>query len=273
MLKVRVIPVLLLRHWGLEKSIRFATPKYVGCPINAARVFNKHCVDELILLDIVATEEKRGPQINVVSQIAKETSMPLTVGGGIRGLGTIRDLLVSGADKVVINTGAVEVHGLVKEASKTFGRQCIVVSIDAKMIDKNKYEVFTHGGKCPTGLSPVEFAKRMEEEGAGEILITSIDRDGTMEGYDLNLIEKVSGAVSVPVIACGGAGSVKDLADAYYKAGANAVAGGAFFLFYGSRRTVLITYPTEEELMKYFKPEHVRVRDQRIPVETKLARL
>ncbi|MCX8065803.1 MAG: AglZ/HisF2 family acetamidino modification protein [Candidatus Hydrogenedentes bacterium] len=273
MLKVRVIPVLLLRHWGLEKSVKFANPKYVGCPINAARVFNRHCVDELMLLDIVATEEKRAPQIDVVSQIAKETGMPFTVGGGIRNIRTIRELLCSGADKVVINTGAVEIPGLVEEASRTFGRQCIVVSIDAREVDRNKYEVFTHGGKCATGLTPVELAKRVEDEGAGEILITSIDRDGMMEGYDLRLINLISEAVSIPVIACGGAGSVKDLADAFYNAGASAVAGGAFFLFYGPRRTVLITYPSEGELREYFNSEHVRVRDQRTNIKTELARL
>ncbi len=273
MLKVRVIPVLLLRHWGLEKSIKFTSPKYVGCPINAVRVFNRHCVDELILLDIVATEEKRGPQFEVVEQIADETSMPLTVGGGIRDVETIRKLLVSGADKVVINTGAVEIPGLVKEASNTFGRQCIVVSIDVREVSSGKYEVFTRAGKCPTGLDPVDLAKKVEDEGAGEILITSIDRDGTMEGYDLRLINLITKEVQIPVIACGGAGTIGDLAKAFYEAGANAVAGGAIFLFYGPRRTVLITYPTEEELKKFFKPEDVRIRDQRIPVETKMARL
>lgn len=273
MLKVRVIPVLLLRHWGLEKSIKFGMPKYVGCPINAARVFNRHCVDELILLDIVATEESRGPQFEVVERISDETSMPLTVGGGIRDVETIRRLLTSGADKVVINTGAVEVPGLVREASKTFGRQCIVVSIDVREVAMGKYEVFTHGGKCPTGLNPVDFAKRVEDEGAGEILITSIDRDGTMEGYDLRLISLITEAVRVPVIACGGAGTVEDLAKGFYDAGASAVAGGAIFLFYGPRRTVLITYPTEEELKKYFKPEDVRMRDQRVSVGIEMARL
>lgn len=272
MLKVRVIPVLLLRHWGLEKTIQFTNPKYVGCPINAARVFNQHNVDELILLDIVATLENRPPEIEVVKQISAETSMPLTVGGGIRDVSTIRELLKAGADKVVLNTSIVEVPGLLKKSAEQFGRQCIVVSIDVRKIN-GTYEVFTHGGRKPTGLNPVELAMKVEDEGAGEILITSIDRDGTLEGYDLDLINMITGAVQIPVIACGGAGSVKDLADAYYKSGASAVACGAFFLFYGPRRTVLITYPTEEQLLEYFNPEHVRKRDPKKPIDLELARL
>ncbi len=273
MLKVRVIPVLLLRHWGLEKTIQFTNPKYVGCPINAARVFNQHNVDELILLDIVATHENRPPEIEIVKQISAETSMPFTVGGGIRNIGVIRELLKAGADKVVINTAVVDVPGLLPEAAKQFGRQCIVVSIDVRQVDSNKYEVFTHGGKKATGIEPIELAKRAESEGAGEIFITSIDRDGTLTGYDLNLISQITNVVQIPVIACGGAGSVKDLADAYYDAGSSAVACGAFFLFYGKRRTVLITYPSEEQLLQYFKPEHIRKRDPKKPIDTELARL
>ncbi len=272
MLKVRVIPVLLLRHWGLEKTIQFANPKYVGCPINAARVFNNHNVDELILLDIVATLENRPPEIEVVRQISAETSMPFTVGGGIRDIETIRELLNAGADRVVLNTSVVEIPNLLRESAERFGRQCIVVSIDARYID-GKYEVFVRGGRKRTGLNPVDLARRAEDEGAGEILITSIDRDGTLEGYDLDLIRMITEAVQIPVIACGGAGSVKHLADAYYIAGASAVACGAFFLFYGPRRTVLITYPTEEQLLEYFQQEHVRKRDPKKYIDTELARL
>lgn len=273
MLKVRVIPVLLLKNRGLEKTIKFASGKYVGCPINAARVFNAHNVDELILLDIVATTERRGPEFEVIRQIAKETTMPFTVGGGIRDLETIQELLKAGADRVVINTAIVEVNGFLEEASRRFGRQCIVASIDVRETDLGRYEVFIHGGKVPTGLSPVEIAKKVEQEGAGEILINSIDKDGTMTGYDLKLIELITSSVEIPVIACGGASSIEDFSKAYYDAGASAVAGGAIFLFYGKRRTVLITYPKEEELLEYFKPEHVRKRDPRLIIDTQLARL
>ena len=272
MLKVRVIPILLLRHWGLEKTVRFSNPKYVGCPVNAARVFNQHNVDELILLDIVATYENRSPEMEVVKQISAETSMPFTVGGGIRDIPTIRELLNAGADKVVLNTSVIEVPGLLQKSAEQFGSQCIVVSIDVRQID-GKYEVFTHGGRKETGLSPVELAIKAEAEGAGEILITSIDRDGTLEGYDLDLIKMITDNVQIPVIACGGAGSVKDLADAFYKSGASAVACGAFFLFYGARKTVLITYPTEEQLLEHFESQHVRKRDPKKYIDIELSRL
>ena len=262
MLKVRVIPCLLLKNWGIEKSIRFRDPVYVGSPINAARVFNSRNVDELLLLDIVATSEGRGPRAEIVAQIAEETSMPITVGGGIRDVETIRQLMVAGADRVVINTAAHECEQLIGEAADRFGRQCIVVSIDVKRHDEQRCEVYTHGGTRPTGMDPVTWALEAQRRGAGEILLTSIDRDGTMEGYDLPLIRAVADALEIPLIACGGAGSVADLAAAVNEGHASAVAAGAFFLFYGRRRTVLITYPTDEELLEHFAPEQVRRKGQ-----------
>jgi len=262
MLKTRVIPVLLLKNWGIEKSIQFRDPVYVGSPINAARVFNSRNVDELILLDIAATSEQRRPNPEIVVQIAEETSMPLTVGGGIRDVDTIRDLMGAGADRVVINTAAHNDPKLVPAASDLFGRQCIVVSIDAKKHDDGSYEVFTHGGTRPTGLDPYEWALQNERRGAGEILLNSIDRDGTMEGYDVPLIRHVADALGIPLIACGGAGSVADLAAAAQQGHASAVAAGAFFLFYGRRRTVLITYPTDEELLEHFDRQRVRQKGQ-----------
>ncbi|HOT51383.1 MAG TPA: AglZ/HisF2 family acetamidino modification protein [Candidatus Hydrogenedentes bacterium] len=271
--KVRVIPVLLLRGWGLEKSIQFTTPKYVGCPINAARVFNGKNVDELILLDIIATEERRGPQIEVVRQIAGESFMPFSVGGGIRTVDGMWELLQAGADRVVINTAAIEDPDLVARGADRFGRQCMVVSIDVRRHADGRCEVFTHAGRKATGLDPVETALRMEAHGAGEIFLTSIDRDGTMDGYDIELVRSVADAVSIPVIACGGAGSVAHLAQAVYEGHASAVAAGAFFLFYGKRRTVLITYPTDEELRAHFRPEHIRTKDPMSIVDTRLARL
>lgn len=273
MLKIRVIPVLLLRNWGLEKSIRFTDPKYVGSPINAARVFNGKNVDELILLDIIATLENRGPQVDVVRQIAEESFMPFTVGGGIRTVEGMWELLQAGADRVVINTAAIENPRLVTEGSHRFGRQCMVVSIDVRRNTSGAYEVFTHAGRQATGIDPVETAQRLEDAGAGEILLTSIDRDGTMDGYDLELIRRVTDRVSIPVIACGGAGSVQHLAEAAYEGHAAAVAAGAFFLFYGPRRTVLITYPKDEELLTCFRREHIRPKDPEKLVDRNLARL
>ena len=270
--KVRVIPVLLLRDWGLEKSIRFDTPKYVGCPINAARVFNGKNVDELILLDIIATDEGRGPQVEVVREIADESFMPFTVGGGIRSVDMMWELLKAGADRVVVNTAAIENPDLIREGAERFGNQCMVVSIDVRR-KNGGYEVYTHAGKKATGLNPVEVAVQMEAAGAGEVFLTSIDQDGTMDGYDLGLIRSVADALTIPLIACGGAGSVKHLAEAVYEGHASAVAAGAFFLFYGRRRTVLITYPKDEELCGHFHPEHIRPKDPETFIDIKAARL
>lgn len=258
--KLRVIPVLLLRDWGLEKSIRFDDPVYVGSPINAARVFNGRNVDELILLDIIATEHGRGPRLDVVSQIAAEAFLPFTVGGGVRDVDTVFELLRAGADRVAINTATVEAPAVISTTAERFGRQCVVASIDVRQHGDRRYEVFTRRGRHPTGLDPVAHARRVEELGAGEILLTSIDRDGTMEGYDVELIRRVSNAVSIPVIACGGAGSVRHLAEAVELGHADAVAAGALFLFFGPRRTVLITYPDDADLMQHFGAQRIRCK-------------
>ena len=258
--KVRVMPVLLLRQRGLEKGVKFRDFKYVGCPVNAARVFNRHNVDELVLLDTCATAEGRGPVIDIVREIARESFMPFTVGGGIRSVDMMWDLLQAGADRVVLNTAAVEDPGLIAKGADRFGRQCMVVSIDARR-QGGGWEVCTRAAAKPTGLDPVAAARAAEAAGAGEILLTSIDRDGTLEGYDIDLVRAVSGAVSIPVIACGGAGATAHLAEGVYDGGASAVAAGAFFLFYGKRRTVLITYPPDDELRRHFRPEHVRPKD------------
>ncbi len=271
--KVRIMPVLLLRDWGLEKTVGFQEGKYVGCPINAARVFNSKNVDGLILLDIIATQEGRPPQLDIIREITSESFMPLIFGGGLRSVDDIRDTLRAGADQVAINTAAVETPDLVREASDCFGSQCIVVSVDARRHADGRMEVFTRNGATATGLDPVDHARRMEELGAGEILINAIDRDGTMAGYDIDLVRRVADAVSIPVIALGGCGSCADLASAVYAGHASAVAAGAFFLFYGKRRTVLITYPSDDELRQHFQPEHVRTKDPYAVIDTTAARL
>ncbi len=271
--KVRVIPVLLLRNWGLEKSIQFDNAKYVGCPINAARVFNGKNVDELILLDIIATQEERGPQVEVVREIAQESFMPFTVGGGIRSVSMMWELLQAGADRVIVNSAALETPGIITEGADRFGSQCMVVSIDVRRNPQGSYEVFTHAGTKATGREPVEVAQAMQAAGAGEIFLTAIDRDGTMEGYEVALIRQVADAVDIPLIACGGAGSVTHLAEAVYDGHASAVAAGAFFLFYGRRRTVLITYPKDDELLEHFKPEHIRPKDPERFIDMKASRI
>jgi len=247
-LRTRVIPCLLLRGRGLVKTVRFDSPTYVGDPINAVRIFNEKEVDELVVLDIAATTEGRGPDMRVIAEIASECFMPVAYGGGIRSVDQIRELFALGVEKVIINSQAHANPGLVQEAAQVFGSQSIVVSIDAKRTLLGKYEVRTVGGKQRTGTDPAAFAAEMERMGAGEIMLTSIDRDGTFEGYDLKLLSKVTSAVKVPVIACGGAASVNDFALAVREGGASAVAAGSLFVFHGPHRAVLITYPPVAEL-------------------------
>jgi cyclase len=266
MLKTRVIPCLLLKDWGIEKSIQFKDFVYVGSPINAARVFNAHHVDELILLDIKATLERRGPIKDIIAEIAEETCMPLTVGGGIRSLDQAWELLKAGADRIAINSYAVERPEIFREGAERFGRQCMVASIDARRRANGTYEVYTHGGRRPTGRDPLDLALELEDQGAGEILLNSIDRDGTMAGYDIELIRRVADRLAIPLIALGGAGSVQHLAEAVELGHASAVAAGAFFLFYGKRRTVLITYPSDPQLASALGSQRVRWKRNEVSV-------
>jgi len=248
MLKTRVIPCLLLKNEGLVKTVKFKNPKYVGDPINAVKIFNDKEVDELIFLDITATIEHRKPPFKLISEIATECFMPFCYGGGITSVEDIAELFKLGVEKIAINSQAVENPSLIKEAAARFGNQSIVVSIDVKKNMFGKYRVFTHGGRRATKLDPVDFAVRMQEIGAGELFLNSIDRDGTREGYDLELIGKVSESVNIPIIACGGAGSLDDFADAIKRGGASAVSAGSMFVFQGQYRAVLITYPSLKEL-------------------------
>lgn len=253
MLTTRVIPCLLLKNQGLIKTVKFKQPKYVGDPINAVRIFNDKEVDELIFLDITATIENRKPPFDLISQIASECFMPFCYGGGISSVEDIEELFRLGVEKVSINTQAVVNPSLIRKAADLFGSQSIVVSIDVKKNLFGKYRVFTQGGRKSTNLHPVDFAVQMEDAGAGEIFLNSIDRDGTMQGYDLELIRTVSESVRIPVIACGGAGKLDDFAEAIKKGGASAVSAGSFFVFQGSHRAVLITYPPMKELERQLK--------------------
>ena len=251
MMRPRVIPVLLLKGDGLVKGTRFKDYAYLGDPINAVHIFDEKEVDELIFLDITATRENRVPGLEYIAGIADECYMPFAVGGGIRNVEQIRALLHAGAEKVSLNTAAVENPGLITEAVNLCGSQSVVVSIDVRKGWGSSYHVYTHSGTKKTKLDAVQWAIRAAELGAGEILLTSIDHDGTMSGYDLNLVQKVSQAVPVPVIACGGAGAVEHFAEAT-RHGASAVAAGSMFVFHGRRRAVLISYPTEVELQAAF---------------------
>lgn len=247
MLKTRVIPTLLLRGAGLVKTNRFGDPKYVGDPVNAIRIFNDKEVDELMLLDINATREGREPPFSIIEEVASECFMPLAYGGGIRSVEHVRTILKLGVEKVVFNSAALRTPAVLTEASRRFGAQAVVASIDVRRKMFGRYEVYADNGKTATGVEPVEYARRMEALGAGEILLGSIDRDGTMQGYDVELVSRVTRAVGIPVIASGGAGSTADF-KAAVDGGAAAVAAGAMFVFHGPRRAVLITYPDRSEL-------------------------
>ena len=248
MLRHRVIPCLLLQKGGLVKTVKFRNPTYVGDPINAIRIFNDKEVDELMLLDIRASRDRQPPQFDLVADVAKECFMPLAYGGGIRDVGTVGRLFSIGVEKVALNTCAVEQPAVVEQAARAFGSQSIIVSIDAKRRLFGGYEAWVRGATRRAGLDPVLLAKKMEALGAGEILLNSIDRDGTGIGYDLWLLKAVSQAVDVPVVACGGAGKLDDFAQAVKRGGASAVAAGSMFVFQGPHRAVLITYPGYREL-------------------------
>jgi len=231
MLKTRVIPTLLYKNVGLVKGIGFDSWRRVGTVMPSITVYNTREVDELILLDITASDEQREPEYEEIAQFSEGCFVPLTVGGGITSLGHVKKLLRSGADKVSLNSVLFQEPQLVSEVAYTFGTQCVVASIDARKGPDGRYECYSHAGKTPTGIDPGEWAAKLEELGAGEILITSIERDGTMEGYDLDLIKLVSSAVSIPVIASGGAGNYTHMVKAIQEGQANAVAAASIFHF------------------------------------------
>ncbi len=250
MLKTRVIPCLLLKDGGFVKTVRFSQPRYLGDPRNIVRLFNEKEVDELVILDIDATREKRKPYFDLVRDIVSEAFMPIGYGGGITTIEDIKQLYKIGVEKVVINTQAVKKPEFIREASVRFGSQSIVASIDVKKNLFGKYKVCTESGRKKCNVSPVEHAKAMEECGAGEIILNSIDRDGLMEEYDIELIKSVTSNVSIPVIALGGAGELKNFREAV-NAGASAVSAGSMFVYQGVHKAVLINYPTQKELKEY----------------------
>lgn len=249
----RVIPVLLLRNAGLVKTTLFKDPKYLGDPINAVKIFNDKEVDELIFLDILATPENRKPSLDFLKEIAEECFMPLSYGGGIKTIDEIKDILKVGIEKVIINTHAVEEKDFIKKAVERYGSSTICVSIDVKKNFWGKYEIYTHGGKTNSKKDPVQFAIEMDEAGAGEMMVNSIDRDGMMKGYDQELIKLITSKVGMPVIACGGANSLDDFSQAIHQSGASAVAAGSMFVFHGKHKAVLISYPEQKDLKAIFK--------------------
>jgi len=231
MLKARIIPCLDVEGGRVVKGVNFVDLVDAGDPVEQARVYDKAGADELTFLDITASHEGRDTIFDVVSRTAEQCFMPLTVGGGVRTIDDIRKLLLAGADKVSINTAAVHNPEFVHEAAEKFGSQCIVVSVDAKSVGENKFEIFTHGGRNATGLDAIDWAKRVTSLGAGEILLTSMDRDGTKQGFNVPLTRAISDAVQVPVIASGGVGTLEHMVEGIRDGHASAVLAASVFHF------------------------------------------
>jgi cyclase len=229
MLKKRIIPCLDVKDGRVVKGINFVNLKDAGDPVEQAKIYDKGGADEICFLDITASNENRKILLEKVSETAKSCFVPLTVGGGISNIEDIKNLLLAGADKVSINTAAVKNHNFIKESSTRFGSQCIVIAIDAKKVGNNKWEIFTHGGRNSTGIDVIEYASIAEKNGAGEILLTSMDKDGTKTGYDLELTKKVSNLVSIPVIASGGVGNLDHLYQGFKEGFASAVLAASIF--------------------------------------------
>lgn len=248
----RVIPCLLIDDEAMVKTIRFEQPGYLGDPINVINLFNRFEVDEITLLDIRATVRDRPPPFGLIEQLASECWVPLAYGGGIQTMEDVRTVLSIGVEKVVIGTAASGDGRLIAHAAEIFGSQAVVVAIDARGSAQGGHEVYVRSGQSPVGSDPASWARRAERLGAGEVLVTSIDRDGTMDGYDIGLIAMVSEAVTIPVIACGGAGQRADLPIPVRDAGASAVAAGSIFVYQSRERGVLINYPERHQLEALF---------------------
>ncbi len=248
MLRPRIIPCLLVHNGGLVKTVRFTEPKYVGDPINAVRIFNEKEVDELIVADIDATVLKHEPNYSMIANLASECRMPLCYAGGVKTPEQIERIISLGVEKVALSSSAIQSPEIIAESAKRVGNQSIVVVLDVKKAGwLRRYELFTHNGTKATGINPVDFAKKAESMGAGEILINSIDHDGEMKGYDLDLIEQVRDAVSLPMSVLGGAGSLNDIEELILRHRIIGAAAGSLFVFKGRFRAVLINYPSRND--------------------------
>ena len=240
------MPVLTIDERRLVKTIRFRDPRYLGDPLNAVRLFNEKEVDEIVILDIGATEKGRRPDFDFIADLAAECFMPMAYGGGISGMDDVVRIIGLGVEKVVLNTAAVERPALIAEAARVYGAQAVIGAIDVKRRWTGKRVAMIRSGEKSTGRDPVELARELEGHGAGELLVTSIENDGMMEGYDLGLIRDVATAVSVPVIACGGASDVQDLRLAVREGRASAASAGSLFVYQGKHRAVLVNFPSQD---------------------------
>jgi cyclase len=248
MRKVRVIPTILLDGNGLVKPQKFSNPKYIGDPRNAVKIFNEKEVDELILIDIYATKRSQSPNFSLIKEIASECFMPMGYGGGIHSVTNAEMLFKCGVEKIILNSEVVIKPDIIKELSNRYGTQAIVVSIDVKKNLFGKYSIYIENGQKNTKMDPVDFAKRCEEFGAGEVYLTAIDREGMMEGYDIELTKMVAKSINIPVIASGGAGSITHMAKVVKEGFASAVTAGSMFVFHGKLRGVLINFPNQDIL-------------------------
>jgi imidazole glycerol-phosphate synthase subunit HisF len=250
-MKTRVIPILLLRNKGLVKTVKFGKPMYIGDPINSVRIFNEKEVDELVFLDISATVNNQEPNFEIIEDIAGEAFMPMAYGGGITSIATVRRVMSLGFEKVILSAISYDNPDVVREAVQIYGSQAVVACIDVKRKWLGGYQLFTHSAKVRRKVSLHEHLTNLMSYGVGEIIVNSIDQDGTRSGYDLAVIKAVSAAVPVPVIACGGAGSMDHLVAAVKEGGASAVAAGSLFVYTGRHKAVLINYPDRAELQQH----------------------
>ena len=255
MFSPRVIPVLLYRNSGLVKSVKFKNYTYIGDPINAVRIFNDCYADELIILDIEASRKKSTIDLQLVKEVGEEANMPFSVGGGIDSISKIYERLKNGAEKVVINSAAMQNLGFVKEASENFGSSTITVCIDIKKNMFGKHQLYAHKDNKILSGSYIDYVKRIEDCGAGEIIIQSVDNDGLMKGYDISLYETLSQQISIPIVALGGAGSMQDMEKLWNHSSVNSFSAGSMFVYFGKMRGVLINYPkiNRDEFRKKFK--------------------
>lgn len=250
MLRPRIIPCLLVKNKGLVKTVKFSSPKYVGDPINAVRIFNEKQVDELIVLDIDATVDNRPPDFKMIEYIASQCRMPLCYGGGIKNIEDTKRIFALGVEKISFSAAAAKNPSLITEVAVQVGSQSVIVVIDVKINSKGKYEMFTHNGTIATGLDPVLFAKQMEDAGVGEIVINSIDNDGVMKGYDMRLVDSIRVSITVPLTILGGAGGLNDIGGLIKKHGIIGASAGSLFVFKGAYKAVLINYPDPESKSK-----------------------
>ena len=251
MSNIRIIPCLDVDNGRVVKGVNFVDLTDAGDPVEQAKLYYEGGADEICFLDITASHEKRKAMLEVVKKTTQNCFIPITVGGGVSNLEDINNLLLSGADKVSINTAAVKNMNFIKDASKKFGAQCIVVAVDAKKVSEEKWEVFTHGGRNKTGIDAIEYAKIAQSNGAGEILLTSMDKDGTKSGYDLSLLKEITSSLSIPVIASGGVGNLDHLYDGVKKGGASALLAASIFHF--GELTI-------REVKDYLKSKNIQVR-------------